>query len=173
MQKSNIKPVYPGAPLLAISQGAASKDVKDGQHFGHCTALFCKHDAGAHYDHPLGFGLLCRILPVSAHFSQVVSATGAALIEGLALAVAVVACTPSDKGECNLVDKVACTSLDNSIERTLVDKDDCIWVDKLECTSVDKGGGIVVDKGECTWLDVTECSMCQCEKHAALLQAFS
>ena len=69
MQKSSNKPVYPGAPLLAISQGTASKDVKDGQHFGHGTALFSKHDAGAHYDHPLGFGLLCRIFPVSTNFS--------------------------------------------------------------------------------------------------------
>ena len=156
MQKSNIKPVYPGAPLLAISQGAAGKDIEDGQHFGHGTALFCKHNASAHYDHPICFGLLCRILPVSAHFSQVVSATGAALIEGLALAVAVVACTPSDRSE-----------------SIYVDKGECRLVDRVECILVNKGDCIWVDKGECTWLDVTECSMRQCEKHAALLQAFS
>ena len=165
MQNGSIKPVYPGAPLLAISQGAASKDVENGQHLGHCAALFCEHDAGAHYDHSLCFGLLCCILPVSAHFSQVVSAAGTALIESLALTVAVVACTLTNKGQCTWVDKVECTLVDK-VERSLVDKTDCIRVGKVVCTVVDKEGGIWVDTGECTskdkgggiWADTGECT---------------
>lgn len=83
----------PGTPLLAIAQWSTSKDVEDGQHLGHGPALLGQYYTSTYNDHPFGFGLLSCALPVSAHFCQVVPAARAALVEGLALTVAVIAYT--------------------------------------------------------------------------------
>ena len=95
--------MHPGAPLLPIAQRAASKDVEDGQHLGEGTPFLGQHDAGAHYDHPVGLGLLCSSLPVPADLSQVVLPAVAAFIEGLVLAVAVVSCMHANTFNSSLV----------------------------------------------------------------------
>lgn len=91
-ENANAVPVNPGTPLLPRPQGAASKDVEDGQHLCKCPSILGQHNASSDDDHPLSVCFLCSCFPVSADLCQVVLPRAAVLVESLILAVAIEPC---------------------------------------------------------------------------------